>query len=746
MKKLLALIKKLYYDRRIRFLFVGCLNTAVGVGFDMLFRYLGLHYAFASALGTIIGTVHSYFWNKYFTYSQKKKSFWEAVRFVSVYAVVYALSVLLQYVLIDLNGLNKYLAGILSTFVTTLVSYFGHTYFSFRQKKKSKETSEDKKNMEIRIADYIADFLVENGISHLFSVPGGGAMHLNDAFGHKDGLSVVFNHHEQACALAAEGYIRATGKLPAVCVTTGPGGTNALTGVMGSWMDSIPMLVISGQVKFSVTIASCPEVPLRQLGDQEFNIVDCVRCMTKYAVMITDPLTVKYHLKKALYIATHGRPGPVWLDIPLNVQAAKIRPEELIDYDENEDKALLPPEPDKARLEELLGRISHAKRPVILAGEAIRMVGMQKELFELADKLKIPVVTAWNAHDLMPDDNPYYCGRPGTVGTRGGNIVLQSSDLLLSLGCRMNIRQISFNYENFAKNAYLAAVDIDQAELDKPTLHVDMKIRADIRDVLKSLLSLPYEEKGQHEKWLAHARAMDKKYPAALPEYYEKKTPVNPYVFMYELSKLLPEGQITVTGNGSACVCSFQAMIVKTGQRLFTNSGSATMGYGVPAAIGAAFASGNKGNVVCLDGDGSVQMNLQELQTIVHHGLNIKLFWLNNDGYHSMRQTQTNLFGGRFSGVNKDSGISFPKAEKIAGAYDIPFFRIENTDTVSSIIEKVLAVKGPVLCEVVLDETQFFAPKLSSKVYPDGKIVSPSLEDMYPFLPEEELKADMEGE
>ena len=741
MGKVWPLVKKLYHDRRVRFLFVGCLNTVVGTGFDMLFRFLGVHYALSSALGTVIGTIHSYFWNKYFTYSQKKKSFAEAVRFVLVYALIYGLSVLLQYVLIDRNGMNKYLAGILSTFVTTLVSYFGHTYFTFRQKKKQSAT-EDKGKMEVRVADYIADFLTENGISHLFSVPGGGAMHLNDAFGHKEGLTVIYNHHEQACTLAAEGYVRATGKLPAVCVTTGPGGTNAVTGVMGSWVDSIPMFVISGQVKFSVTIASCPEIPLRQLGDQEFNILDCVRCMTKYCAMVTDPLTVRYHLKKALYIATHGRPGPVWLDIPLNVQAAKIDPAALADYDEKEDAGELPPPPDKGVLAGLLGKIAAAKRPVILAGEAIRMVGMQEELLRLADKLKIPVVTAWNAHDLVPDDNPYYCGRPGTVGTRGGNIVVQSSDLLFSLGCRMNIRQISFNYENFAKNAYLAAVDIDQAELDKPTLSVDLKIRADVRDVLKALLELPYDERGQHEKWLAHSRAMNAKYPAALPAYYEKKTPVNPYVFMYELSKLLPEGQLTVSGNGSACVCSFQAMIIKKGQRLFTNSGSATMGYGIPAAVGAAIGSGNK-NTVCLDGDGSIQMNIQELQTIVHHRLNIKLFWLNNDGYHSMRQTQTNLFGGRFSGVNKDSGISFPAAEKIAWAYGIPFYRIDNTDTMSATIEKVLAAEGPVVCEVLLDKTQFFAPKLSSKVYPDGHIVSPSLEDMYPFLPEEELKEDM---
>lgn len=743
MNKLFGRIKKLYNDRRIRFLFVGCLNTAVGMGLDMLFRYLGMHYSLSSALATVIGTVHSYFWNKYFTFSQKKKSFWEAVRFAAVYAAVYAVSVGVQHILIDRYGMNKYLACFIATCITTLISYFGHTYFTFRQKNRKDSAEDSEGSMEVKAAEYIADFLVKNGITHLFSVPGGGAMYLNDAFGHKDGLTVVYNHHEQACALAAEGYVRATGKLPAVCVTTGPGGTNAVTGVMGSWVDSVPMLVISGQVKTSVSLASCPELPLRQLGDQEFNIVDCVKCMTKYCVCVSDPQAIGYHLRRALYLATHGRPGPVWLDIPLDVQSATIRPDSLLPYDEREDEEQLPPPPDRELLSELAERISKAKRPVILAGEAIRMADVQEEFLRLVEKLKIPVVTAWNAHDLVPDENPFYCGRPGTVGTRGGNIVLQNSDLLLVLGCRMNIRQISFNYENFAKNAYLAAVDIDQAELDKPTLRVDMKIRADVRDVLKELLKLPYVEGEEHAEWLARARETNRKYPVVLPAYYEKKTPVNPYVFMYELGKLLPEGQVTVSGNGSACVCSFQAMPIKKGQRLFTNSGSATMGYAVPASIGAAFALGNGKSVVCLDGDGSVQMNLQELQTIVHHRLNIKLFWLNNDGYHSMRQTQSNLFGGRFCGVDEQSGISFPQAEKIAYAYGLPYFRIENADTVSSAIGEVLAAEGPVLCEVVLDKTQFFAPKLSSKIRPDGTIVSPSLEDMYPFLPEEELEKEM---
>lgn len=596
--------------------------------------------------------------------------------------------------------------------------------------------------MKIRTADYIANFLVENGIMQLFSVTGGGAMYLNDAFGHKEGLHVVYNHHEQACAIAAEGFCRAVNRLgAAVCVTTGPGGTNALTGVMGSWVDSIPMFVISGQVRYDFTIDSV-DVPIRQLGDQEFNIVDCVRCMTKYAVMVKEPNEIKYHLERALYKATHGRPGPVWLDIPLNVQGAVIETEELRSYSAEEDSGELPPPVDREQMKELLCRLAAAKRPVIMAGDALHIAGVEEKFLRLVEKWKVPVVTPWNSHDLIPDENPYYCGRPGNMGTRGGNIVMQSCDFMLSLGCRLGVRQTSYNPENFIPDAYLAYVDIDRAELDKPTLHVDMKIHADVHDVLDALLEMEYKEEGRHAAWLAHARSVDKKYPVALPEYYEQKTPINPYVFINELGKALPEGQLTVAANGTACVVTFQGMIFKKGQRLFHNSGCASMGYGLPAAIGACIANGNR-PTVCLEGDGSIQMNLQELQTVVHNKLNLKIFWLNNDGYHSIRQTQTNLFHSNFCGINAESGISFPSAEKIAHAYGIPYYRIDSVDAISSVLDAVLAQEGAALCEVLLDKRQFFAPKLSSKVYPDGTIVSPSLEDMYPFIPEEELKKDM---
>lgn len=593
--------------------------------------------------------------------------------------------------------------------------------------------------MKIRVADYIANFLTENGITDIFTVTGGGAMHLNDAFGHHPDLHCIYNHHEQACAIAAEAYARLTGKIAAICVTSGPGGTNALTGVMGGWVDSIPMLVISGQVKFSTTINST-EVRLRQLGDQEFNITDCVKCMTKYADMITEPLEIQYHLEKALFLATHGRPGPVWLDIPLNVQGETIETGDLKPYSQDEDSDELPPQISADTIKKVISRIQLAERPVILAGEGIRIGRAYKEFLRLIERLQIPIVTAWNAHDLMWDDHPLYCGRPGTVGTRGGNFVVQNSDLLISCACRMNIRQISYNWENFAKSAFKIYVDIDKEELCKPTLNIDFPIHGDIKDFFNNILESDFSGTNEsHRRWLNWCKAINEKYPAVLPLYYKKKAPINPYVFMKRLSEQLDENDVTVCGNGSACVCSFQSMVIKKGQRIFTNSGCASMGYGLPAALGAAVAM-EKQRVICLDGDGSIQMNLQELQTIVHNNLNIKIFWLNNNGYHSIRQTQTNMFDSNFCGISTENGVSFPKAEKIAFAYDIPFTKIDRLDKLDQSLEKVLASDGPFICEAVLDPSQFFEPKLSAKYLPDGTIVSPSLEDMFPFLSEEEME------
>ena len=436
----------------------------------------------------------------------------------------------------------------------------------------------------MKLSDYVAEFLTKNGITDVFTVTGGGAMHLNDSLGHKEGLKCTYNHHEQACAIAAEGYARLTNKIAAVCVTTGPGGTNALTGVVGGYLDSIPMLIISGQVKRE-TMISASKVPLRQLGDQEFNIVDCVKTMTKYAEVVYEPEKIRYCLEKALYLANNGRKGPCWIDIPLDVQASIIEPDKLEGLElgkEDEESRIY----DERYSLDIINKISEAKRPAILVGTGIRLSESRDEFIKMAEKLQIPVLTAWNAHDVIWDNHELFCGRPSTVGTRGGNFVVQNCDLLLVLGCRLNIRQIGYNYKTFAKDAYKIIVDIDKNELQKPTISPDLAINADVKDVINSINKLEYNPNNiEHKKWLKWCKEINKKYPVVLEEYYGKEEPINPYVFIKELSHELKDNDNIVCGNGSACVITFQGFELKENQRLFTNSGCASMGYGLPAAV-----------------------------------------------------------------------------------------------------------------------------------------------------------------
>ena len=599
--------------------------------------------------------------------------------------------------------------------------------------------------MKVKVAKYIADFFVSKGVKHIFTITGGGAMHLNDAFGHREELECIYNHHEQACAMAAEGYTRLTGKVAGVCVTSGPGGTNAITGVLGGWLDSIPMFVISGQVKRETTIWST-EVKLRQLGDQEFNIVDSVKTMTKYAHMITDEKEIRYHLEKAWYLCQNGRGGPVWLDIPLDIQAATIETDDIQGFDESELEKCENPMYDNTLTPLIIEKIENAKRPVVFAGSGIRLGDAHKEFIDLIEKLQIPVVTAWNAHDSIWDSHELFCGRPGTIGTRGGNFVVENSDLILVLGSRLNIRQISYNYKDFAKSAYKIIVDIDENELKKPTLNPDMPIHANVRDVIIALnKALVNADVGNHQHWLTWARNIHLKYPAVLEKYYTKATPVNPYVFMDKLFNTLSEGDKVVAGNGSACVISFQVANLKKNQRLFTNSGCAAMGYGFPAALGCCVATEGE-RIICLDGDGSFQMNMQELQTVVYNKLNMKIFILNNNGYHSIRQTQTNLFNSPLIGVSDGNGLNFPNLEKISYAYDVPYLKIDTHVRMEEKIKEMLEIEGPIICEVILDETQNFEPKLSSKILSDGNIVSPPIDDMYPFLDRKEYELNKYSE
>lgn len=593
--------------------------------------------------------------------------------------------------------------------------------------------------MKIRVADYIANFLAQNDITQIFTVTGGGAMHLNDALGKNKELHCTYNHHEQACAIAAESYARLSGKIAAVCVTSGPGGTNAITGVLGGWLDSIPMLVISGQVKFETTVRST-DLPLRQLGDQEFDITTCVKTMTKYAEMVTNPNKIRYHLEKALYLAKHGRKGPCWLDIPLNVQGALIDTEDLCGYDGKQEGLENIPEISDDVVLDVIEKLKNAERPVIFAGSAIRSSGAEKVFYELIERFNIPVVTAWNAHDILWDNHRLSFGRPGTVGNRAGNFVVQNADVLLVLGSRLNIRQISYNWENFAESAYQIMVDIDENELKKPTLSLDMPIHGDVAEFMEKMLKANQSIEPK-EQWITYCQKVKKDYPVVRKEYRNRISPINPYVFIDELTKSLPDGQIVVCGNGSACVCTFQAANIKKGQRLYTNSGCASMGYDVPAAIGAYQASHEK--IVCLAGDGSLQMNIQELQTIRYNNMNIIIFILNNDGYHSIRQTQSSFFGLPLVGVNRESGVGFPNLNKIADAYEMPYYRLATTEKMDAALKEILGNDGPALCEVLLDPEQAFEPKLSSRKLEDGTMISPSLEDMYPFLDRKEFEENM---
>ena len=599
--------------------------------------------------------------------------------------------------------------------------------------------------MTIRVADYIADFLVAHGVTDNFMVTGGGAMQLNDALGHRDDLHTVYNHNEQGCAVAAEAYARLSGKIASVCVTSGPGGTNAITGVMGGWLDSIPMFILSGQVKRETTMWAVPELNLRQLGDQEFDIIHSVGNMTKYAVMITEPNDIAYHLEKAWYLANSGRKGPVWLDIPLDVQGAKVETENLRHFDVS---AEYPAGTGVAAVskevaQQILAKIAEAKAPLIFAGSGVRLSNSQDLLLRVVDKLKVPVAVAWNSGDLVAYNNPYYAGSPSREGTRGSSFIVQNCDLLITLGSRMCIRTITYNKNDFGKSAYKIMVDIDAEELKKPTFVPDMPIHADVHDLLSVLLEQPYTPEPKHENWVKWCRMMVEKYPACLPEYRDESKRLNPYVFVDRLFEQMVPTDVLTLGNGSACVMTFQGCKIKQGQRMFTNAGCAAMGYGMPAALGAAVACRGKENrVLCIDGDGSLMMNVQELAAISYNELPVKLFVLNNNGYHSIRQTQRNLFKQKLIGLDPSNGVGFPDFAKLADAFGFAYFEVSNQRNVDEVISEVLAYNGPVLCNVIVDPEQNFVPKLSSKVPPDGRIVSPSMDDMFPFLPRDEYESN----
>ena len=542
--------------------------------------------------------------------------------------------------------------------------------------------------------------------------------------------------------MAAEAYYRVTGRMAAVNVTTGPGAINALNGVFGAYVDSMAMVVVSGQVKRE-TLAPSTGLPLRQLGDQEADVIQMVHGITKYSALVDAPTDIGYHLDRAIHLAASGRPGPVWLDIPIDVQSALVSPESLRKYDPAEDHRPPRTQDLQSAVIGVIAELRAAKRPVIYAGTGIRLSSQYARFLDLTRRLRVPVVTAWNSNDLLPDDHPAYAGRPGSLGNRAGNFTVQNADLVLILGCRLNIRLVSYNWRSFAPKARRIMVDIDAAELDKPTLAIDQKVQADLASFLPAFDAMTVGWQPAHEGWLAWCRTRLARYPVVLPEYWNKPEPVNPYCFVQRLFEQLREGDVVVCGDGTACVTTFQAAAVRANQRIFHNSGCASMGYDLPAAIGTAIARPDLDRVVCLAGDGSIMMNLQELQTIVGLNLPIKVFVLNNAGYHSIRQTQSSFFKGRIVGCGTDSGLSFPDFAKVATAFGMPFVRCQRHDELQDAIGRTLSHDGYAMCEIALDLEQQFAPKLSSRKFEDGSMVTSSLEDMAPFLSREELAENM---
>ena len=601
----------------------------------------------------------------------------------------------------------------------------------------------------MRVADYIWKTLADKGVRHVFLVTGGGAMHLNDALGLEKRIKYVCNLHEQACAMAAEGYARVSGTPGVINVTTGPGGTNALTGVLGAWLDSVPMVIVSGQIKRTTMITSCPHLKLRQLGDQEYNIVDAVRPMTKFAKTVMSVEEVSEVLEDAWRICQEGRPGPVWIDVPLDIQAAEMGEEGRGKREEGRGKREEGREkreegrgdggaPDVAEVVETL---KAAKRPAVIVGSGVHNAHCEELFLRVAESLNIPVLTSISGIDLIPSDHPLFFGRPGIIGERAANFIMQNSDVFVVLGTRMGLRICGYAYETVARGATKVMVDVDPAELEKPTFRPDMKICADAGDFLRALAAaLPSLE--PNAEWLDYCRRMKAKYPVILPEHRERTDYVSSYVLPEAIMRHAPDPLTVVTANGTAYTSTYQTMPVRTGMRMFANEACASMGYGLPAAIGAAFADPRR-TVVCFEGDGSVMMNVQELQTLVSCRLPVKLMVYNNGGYLSIKTTQKSFFGGHFVGSDSGSGVILPSFERLAAAYGLPYFRLSNNQELDAKLPEIFTTEGPVLVEVMLDPFEKLGPKAASKKLPDGTMVSAPLEDMAPFLPREEFAANM---
>ena len=571
----------------------------------------------------------------------------------------------------------------------------------------------------MRLSDYIIKFLRdEYDIDTIFTVSGGGCIFLIDSLGTTPGVQYIATHHEQAASIAAEGYARMNGKLGACIVTSGPGCTNAITGTLCSWLDSVPVIVISGQVNTDMT-TNYTGLPLRQLGDQEFNIVESVKNITKYAVQVNDASEIRYHMEKACKLATTGRPGPVWIDIPLNIQSANIEPETLIGYTDEQPEY----KPEPTHIDVLMEKWRSAKKPLLVVGNGVRLSGAVDDIREVLDNTSIPTITAINGNDIVNSDYRYYYGRFGTHAQICANTLLSECDFLLTIGSRLYVRQTGYNFKSFAKQAFRVYVDIDSEELNKPTLYPDIAITADAKKFIKELLKnkLPIS----NPDWLNECDDINKA-PKVLQRHRDNKNYVSHYAFVEELSTVLPPEHHIVTSDGTANVATMQVLDLKGDQRLFTNTGCAPMGYGLPAAIGASVHN----KIICLEGDGSLHLNIQELQTIKHYNLPIKLILLNNDGYLSIKLSQKSFFNNRYVASEKNSGVSFPNFEKIIKAYDIPYCSIKTNRDIQPTLNQFLQQDGPCVCEVFTDPDEYHEPKVIAKLDKDGKFIPGELKNI----------------
>lgn len=592
--------------------------------------------------------------------------------------------------------------------------------------------------MTLRVADYIADFIYRQGVKEVFMVTGGGMMFLSDGVFCHPKLKAVCLHHEQSAAMAAASYAKYNNNLGVAMVTTGCGGTNAITGVLGAWQDNVSCIFISGQCKRKETVRNSG-LALRQFGVQEADIIALVEPITKYAVMVNKPKEISFHLEKALYLAKSGRPGPVWLDIPLDVQGALIKKCDLIHFNHKDLKPNYTDYPSKHEIKMFRDYLGKSHRPIIICGQGVRLSKCIYEFREFIQEYNIPVVASRLGIDILPCNHPLYIGRIGNKGDRAGNFALQNSDLVVSFGSRLSVGSTGHEYNMFAREAKRIVIDIDPVEHKKNTVKIDLFINADIRNFLSSLKNISINDT---TGWVNKCKGWKKSWPVCLPQYKDDKKGINLYYFIDQLSKKLKKGAVVISDAGSAFYVTSQGIQLKQGQRYITSGGQAEMGYTIPAAIGVCFAN-NKKEVIGITGDGSFQMNLQELQTIVHYRLPVKIFIWNNNGYLSIRSTQSKFFNGRLIGTDESCGISFPKVKKICKAYGIKYYYVRRSNKLEGVISRVLNEEGPVICEVMCQKDQEIVPTVASVRREDGTMVSKPLEDMYPFLDREIFLSEM---